>query len=117
VKGDRVPPQSRGLHCVACGFEDLRVVDSRPSVNSVRRRRRCARCRHTSTTYEIQSPTGDDASRLVDALTLHDRVCRLPQIERTAVLSLLRALSGRELPAIPGLLDLPVMLTAGPIKP
>lgn len=112
-----IPPESRGLHCPACGFGVLAVVDSRRSLNSVRRRRRCRRCRLTVTTYEIQSPTGDDAGRLIDALMLHDRVSRLPPDERTAVLALLRAMSGRETPPTAALLaDLPKALTAGPVR-
>jgi len=118
MKAGHVPPQSRGLHCAACGFDELRVVDSRPSVNSVRRRRRCANCRNTFTTYEIPSPTGEDTNRLVEALTLHERVSRLPASERHIVYSLIRALSGHPPEPPPaGLLELPMMLTAGPIKP
>ena len=40
------------MNCPLCGNE-LRVVDSRPSGSSIRRRRDCDHCRFRTTTYEI----------------------------------------------------------------
>ena len=42
------------MRCPFCGFEDSKVVDSRPAVegNSIRRRRECLKCEKRFTTYE-----------------------------------------------------------------
>jgi transcriptional repressor NrdR len=42
------------MKCPSCGFEEDRVIDSRPvrGGRGVRRRRECARCRARFTTYE-----------------------------------------------------------------
>ncbi len=41
------------LKCPYCGFEDSKVIDSRPSDDRKRRRRECLSCRKRFTTYEI----------------------------------------------------------------
>ena len=43
------------MRCPACGFEDSRVVDSRPipEGNSIRRRRECLSCQKRFTTFEV----------------------------------------------------------------
>ncbi len=42
------------MKCPSCGYEDSKVVDSRPSENSsIRRRRECLACKHRFTTYEF----------------------------------------------------------------
>ena len=42
------------MKCPICGFEDSRVVDSRPTESaSIRRRRECLSCKHRFTTYEF----------------------------------------------------------------
>ena len=41
------------MKCPYCGNEDSRVIDSRPSEDRKRRRRRCAACGRRFTTYEI----------------------------------------------------------------
>lgn len=42
------------MKCPVCGFEDSRVIDSRPTENaSIRRRRECLSCKHRFTTYEF----------------------------------------------------------------
>ena len=42
------------MKCPACGFEESKVVDSRPTENqSIRRRRECLNCKKRFTTYEI----------------------------------------------------------------
>ena len=42
------------MRCPKCGFEESKVVDSRPSENNdaIRRRRECIKCGHRFTTYE-----------------------------------------------------------------
>lgn len=42
------------MRCPKCGFEESKVVDSRPSENydSIRRRRECASCGYRFTTFE-----------------------------------------------------------------
>lgn len=41
------------MKCPECGFEDSKVVDSRPTENKIRRRRECLQCKARFTTYEI----------------------------------------------------------------
>lgn len=42
------------MRCPKCGFEDSKVIDSRPTeeISSIRRRRECFSCKHRFTTYE-----------------------------------------------------------------
>ncbi len=42
------------MKCPYCGFDDSRVIDSRPTEdnNSIRRRRECTQCNSRYTTYE-----------------------------------------------------------------
>lgn len=42
------------MHCPKCGFDDSKVIDSRPSESNdaIRRRRECLRCGFRFTTYE-----------------------------------------------------------------
>ncbi len=42
------------MHCVKCGFEESKVIDSRTTEdgNSIRRRRECLNCKYRFTTYE-----------------------------------------------------------------
>ena len=40
------------LRCPNCQHDKLRVLESRPSVSSIRRRRICTRCAHKFTTIE-----------------------------------------------------------------
>lgn len=41
------------MNCPYCGFEDSKVIDSRPSEEKIRRRRECLECGKRFTTYEI----------------------------------------------------------------
>ena len=41
------------MKCPDCGFDDSRVIDSRPTDNKIRRRRECLSCKGRFTTYEI----------------------------------------------------------------
>lgn len=41
------------MKCPDCGYEDSKVIDSRPTDNKVRRRRECMSCGSRFTTYEI----------------------------------------------------------------
>ena len=40
------------MKCPYCGYEDLKVIDSRPVDDKTRRRRECVRCGERFTTYE-----------------------------------------------------------------
>ncbi len=41
------------MKCPFCGFEDTKVIDSRPSEDKKRRRRECSNCGKRFTTYEV----------------------------------------------------------------
>ncbi len=41
------------MKCPECGYEDSRVIDSRPAENKIRRRRECLSCKCRFTTYEM----------------------------------------------------------------
>ena len=41
--------------CPECNKDDIKVVDSRDSLKTIRRRRACKSCGHRWTTYEIPS--------------------------------------------------------------
>ncbi len=42
------------MKCPTCGYEDSKVIDSRPTENdSIRRRRECLSCHRRFTTYEV----------------------------------------------------------------
>ena len=41
------------MHCPFCGFNDFKVIDSRPSDDRIRRRRECIKCHGRFTTYEV----------------------------------------------------------------
>ena len=41
------------MKCPECGFEDSKVIDSRPTDGKIRRRRECLSCKCRFTTYEI----------------------------------------------------------------
>jgi hypothetical protein len=39
--------------CSNCGATEVRVLESRPNRNAIRRRKHCSSCGHRETTYEI----------------------------------------------------------------
>ncbi len=41
------------MKCPECGFDDSKVIDSRPTDGKIRRRRECLACRCRFTTYEV----------------------------------------------------------------
>ncbi len=41
------------MKCPFCGYEDTKVIDSRPSEEKKRRRRECTKCSKRFTTYEV----------------------------------------------------------------
>lgn len=41
------------MKCPYCGFDDSKVIDSRPTEDRIRRRRECIKCSGRFTTYEI----------------------------------------------------------------
>ena len=47
------------MKCPNCGYEENRVIDSRPlnKENGIRRRRECEKCKYRFTTYEYVSLT------------------------------------------------------------
>lgn len=46
------------MKCPFCGYEDTKVIDSRPSEGKKRRRRECTQCGKRFTTYEVvEKPT------------------------------------------------------------
>lgn len=45
------------MMCPSCGSESLKVIDSRKTTDSIRRRRRCKDCGERFTTYETISET------------------------------------------------------------
>jgi transcriptional repressor NrdR len=45
------------MKCPYCGYEDLKVIDSRPADDKTKRRRECNRCGERFTTYEaVEAP-------------------------------------------------------------
>lgn len=45
------------MKCPECGFDDSKVIDSRPTDGKIRRRRECLSCKCRFTTYEIVENT------------------------------------------------------------
>ena len=45
------------MKCPYCGYEESKVIDSRPADEKIRRRRECLRCKNRFTTYEIVETT------------------------------------------------------------
>ncbi len=45
------------MKCPECGFEDSKVIDSRPAEDKIRRRRECLECKCRFTTYEMVETT------------------------------------------------------------
>lgn len=41
------------MKCPECGYQDSKVIDSRPAENKIRRRRECLSCKCRFTTYEM----------------------------------------------------------------
>ncbi len=41
------------MKCPECGFDDSKVIDSRPTEDKIRRRRECLKCKSRFTTYEV----------------------------------------------------------------
>lgn len=61
----------RGNKCPACGASKVYVIESRPSSNGTRRRKKCSSCGWRTTTYEI------DASRLQRLLDIEKVITTL----------------------------------------
>lgn len=70
------------MKCPECGFEESKVIDSRPTENRVRRRRECIKCGVRFTTYEIIEEIPlmvikkDNSIEPFDREKLVDRLCR-----------------------------------------
>lgn len=41
------------MKCPECGYDDSKVIDSRPTEDKIRRRRECLKCKARFTTYEV----------------------------------------------------------------
>jgi len=78
------------MHCPYCGHSESKVVDSRESVDGVRRRRECLKCERRYTTYErVQT----------DVLQIAKRDGRREEFSRDKLrASLLKACAKRPLP-------------------
>ena len=46
------------MQCPYCAYEDNKVIDTRESADSIRRRRQCLKCKKRYTTYERIAQTG-----------------------------------------------------------
>ncbi len=70
------------MKCPECGYDDSKVIDSRPSENKIRRRRECIKCGYRFTTYEIIEDIPlmvikkDNSIEPFDREKLLDRLCR-----------------------------------------
>ena len=70
------------MKCPACGCEESKVIDSRPTENKVRRRRECIQCGTRFTTYEIIEEVPlmvikkDHTIEPFDREKLVDKLCR-----------------------------------------
>lgn len=70
------------MRCPECGFEDSKVIDSRPTDGKIRRRRECLKCKFRFTTYEIIESTPlmvvkkDHSIEPFDSQKLVDRLLR-----------------------------------------
>jgi len=45
--------EMRWMKCPFCGYEETKVIDSRPTDEKIRRRRECLNCEKRFTTYEV----------------------------------------------------------------
>ncbi len=69
-----------GLHCPFCGHPDNEVRDSRPSEESIRRRRKCAACSKRFTTYEVACDDPEVAKDLADTRGRYTVINRIRRI-------------------------------------
>ena len=89
------------MNCPYCNGNS-RVVDSRPLIDSIRRRRECESCRRRFTTYEKTAPAEIRVSkrgsrppeefRTDKLVACLERVCRGCQIPRNAIAQLTRSI-------------------------
>ena len=79
-----------GIACPACGSDRLVVMDSRPTLKTVRRRRKCAGCGKRVTTLEriYDGPIPDSIDRQWDRIT---RAVNLLMPEMRAMRRLVKA--------------------------
>ena len=63
------------MKCPVCGYEDSRVIDSRPveESNSIKRRRECLSCKARFTTYEVIDQQNPFVIKKSGARELFDR--------------------------------------------
>jgi transcriptional repressor NrdR len=60
--------QDGGLPCPACAGQDSVVLDSRAAHQAIRRRRRCVKCGHRWTTYEMGGEVFKELHKMLDDL-------------------------------------------------
>ena len=70
------------MKCPECGYEDSKVIDSRPTDDRIRRRRECYKCKCRFTTYEavehipLMVVKKDKSIEPFDRDKLINRLCR-----------------------------------------
>ena len=91
------------MQCPYCG-EDSKVLDSRPTADGIRRRRRCNSCKRRFTTYERLGPSDIKVTKRDDRVEPFDhdklvramsRVCAGRPVDRDTLVRLARSIEGR----------------------
>ena len=101
------------MKCPFCGYDDTRVIDSRPSEDgsTIRRRRNCEKCQKRFTTYEkvetmpliVIKKDGSrqtfDREKLIERIlrACHKRKVSITEIENAALSSLNKEISTSEI--------------------
>ena len=81
-QGDEVQDYgAQGIFCPECGAKDYKILETRPSGDSVRRRRQCLECNHRLTTFE--RPHNSEIDRKLKRLEYLER--QLEKIKALAV--------------------------------
>ena len=73
------------MKCPNCGYNDSKVIDSRPTENRIRRRRECLKCKERFTTYEEIENTPLMVTKKngsVEDFKKHCQGCRQPRYHR-----------------------------------
>ena len=73
------------MRCPECGFEDSKVIDSRPTDGRIRRRRECLSCKCRFTTYEIVEDIPLMVVKKDHSIEPFDRVKLAERIRRAAI--------------------------------
>ena len=73
------------MRCPECGYEDSKVIDSRPTDGRIRRRRECLSCKCRFTTYEIVEDIPLMVVKKDHSIEPFDRVKLAERIRRATV--------------------------------